>query len=82
MKANGTSLPMRGAWIETAPRNPNAITSSRSPCGGRGLKLPANPLPCTPLGGRSPCGGRGLKPISVDHTEPAYQVAPHAGGVD
>ena len=34
------SLPLRGAWIETVPRTGGLYAlSSRSPCGGRGLKL-------------------------------------------
>ena len=76
------SLPLRGAWIETVPRTGGLYAlSSRSPCGGRGLKL-VGPVARVLYLMSLPLRGAWIETTSLSSINLLAPVAPLAGGVD
>ena len=72
--------PARGAWIETASRQPDAHqVPAFAPHAGRGLKHAVLPSPVGVYSAFAPHAGRGLKPRGAFTCPARYRFRPARG---
>ena len=77
-----TSLPTRGAWIETVRLPQTRASSASLPTRGAWIETQWYRSDLKGKLGRSPHGERGLKLAYCLQFEPHDAVAPHTGSVD
>ena len=81
-RGGGTSLPVRGAWIEMLNwQTSGQKVDSRSPCGERGLKFEAVFVAIDPLTSL-PVRGAWIEIWRERQASRVRHVAPRAGSVD